>query len=107
MPLYVYQAAYTPESLAAQMRDPQDRLEVVGKQVESVGAKIVAGGFPFGEYDVLAIFEAPDDTTMAAVSVAVGAAGAVRNARTARLLSGSEWVASLRKASTVGYRPVR
>lgn len=29
MPQYLYQAAYTPESLAAQIKNPQDRLEVV------------------------------------------------------------------------------
>src|SRR2546422_6410324 len=67
MPQYLYQLAYTPESLAAQMKNPQDRLEVVGKQLtESAGVKIVAGGDSFGEYDVAVIVEAADDTTMAA-----------------------------------------
>ena len=105
MALYLYQAAYTSESLATQIKNPQDRLELVGKQLESVGAKIVAGGFTFGDYDVLAIVDAADDTTMAAVSLAITAGGAVRAARTTRLLSGAEWVESLKKASSVGYRP--
>ncbi len=29
MPQYLYQAAYTAESLAAQIKDPKDRIEVV------------------------------------------------------------------------------
>lgn len=29
MPLYMYQAAYTPESWAAQLKDPQNRVEAV------------------------------------------------------------------------------
>src|SRR5262245_31082122 len=33
MPQYLYQLAYTAESLAAQMKNPQDRLELVGKQL--------------------------------------------------------------------------
>ena len=33
MPQYLYQLAYTPESLAAQIKNPQDRLELVGKQL--------------------------------------------------------------------------
>ena len=46
MPQYLYQVAYTSESLAAQIKNPQDRLEVVGKQItDAVGARILAGGY--------------------------------------------------------------
>jgi len=107
MALYMYQASYTPESLAAQIKDPQDRLQVVSSQIQSVGAKIVSGGFTFGEYDVMAIMDAPDDTTMTAVAIAVGAGGAIKASKTTRLLSGAEWVESLKKAASVGYRPAR
>jgi uncharacterized protein with GYD domain len=105
MPQYLYQIAYTPESLAAQIRNPADRLEVVGNQIAPTGARIVAGGYSFGEYDVSVVIEAPDDTTMASVALAVAAAGAVRAGRTTRLLSGAEWIDALTKASSVGYRP--
>jgi len=105
MPLYMYQGAYTAESLAVQIKNPQDRLDVVGKQIAPAGAKLVTGGFSFGDYDVVAIIDAPDDTTMAAVSVAIAAGGAIRAAKTTRLLSGAEWVETLKKASSVGYRP--
>ena len=47
MALYMYQASYTPESLAAQIKDPQDRLQVVGRQIESSGVKFVSGGFTY------------------------------------------------------------
>ena len=107
MPLYMYQAAYTAESLAAQMKDPQDRLAVVGKQMESTGVKIITGGYCFGEYDVVAIMEAPNDTAAAGVAVAVAAGGAVRNGQTTRLLDGNEWIAALKNAATVGYQPKR
>src|SRR5262249_6146698 len=83
MPQYLYQVAYTPESLAAQIKSPQDRLEVVGKQLnDAVGARILAGGYSYGEYDISVVVEAPDDITMAAVAVAVAAGGAVRAAKT-------------------------
>ena len=105
MPLYLYQAAYTPESLAAQIKNPSDRLEIVGGQLKSSGVRIITGGYSFGDYDISLVMEAADDTAMAAVSVAISAGGAVRNARTTRLLSGSEYVEALRKASSVGYKP--
>jgi len=107
MALYLYQCSYTPESLAAQVKDPQDRLAVVNKQIEPTGAKIVAGGFSFGDYDVTAIVDAPSDATMAAVAIAIGAGGAVRSGKTTKLLSGAEWVEALKQAGSVGYRPAR
>ena len=79
MPQYLYQVAYTSESLAAQIKNPQDRLELVGKQIAAaVGAKILGGGY-------------------------------VKAAKTTPLLSGAQWVAALKKAPAVSaqYRPAR
>jgi hypothetical protein len=51
MPLYMYQAAYTWESWAAQLKNPQNRIETVGRQAcEAVGGKLVGGWYCFGEY---------------------------------------------------------
>jgi uncharacterized protein with GYD domain len=107
MALYMYQASYTAESVAAQIKEPQDRIKVVTPAIESLGAKILVGGYPFGEYDVLVVLEAPDDTTAASVALAVAAGGAVKSARTTRLLSGQEWIESLRKAQGSQYQPAR
>ena len=107
MPLYMYQAAYTAESIAAQIKEPRDRLEAVRPALEALGGKIVVGGYPFGEYDVLVVIEAPDDTTAASFALAVGAGGAAKSAKTTRLLSGQEWIESLRKAQGSQYRPAR
>ncbi len=108
MPLYLYQLAYTAESLAAQIKDPQDRLEVAAKPlIKKVGGKLIGGGFSFGEYDVSLLFEAPDDEAVAAVALAVAAGGAIRASKTTKLLSGDQWVASLKKAAkvTTVYKP--
>jgi uncharacterized protein with GYD domain len=107
MALYMYQAAYTAESMAAQIKEPQDRIEAVRPSLDALGAKILAGGYPFGDYDVLVIYEAADDTVAASVAMAVAAGGAVRSASTTRLLTGPEWVESLRKAQGSTYRPAR
>ena len=107
MALYMYQASYTAESVAAQIKEPQDRIKVVTPAIEALGAKILLGGYPFGEYDVLVVLEAPDDTTAASVALAVAAGGAVKSARTTRLLSGQEWIESLRKAQGSQYQPAR
>jgi uncharacterized protein with GYD domain len=107
MAQYLYQAAYTAESVAAQIKEPQDRIKAVTPALEAMGVKILVGGYPFGDYDALVIFEAPDDTTAASVALAVAAGGATRSARTTRLLSGQEWIDSLRKAQGSQYQPAR
>jgi uncharacterized protein with GYD domain len=109
MPLYLYQAAYTPESIAAQIKEPKDRVEVVKPAFDAIGAKILAAGYSFGEYDVLVVYEAPDDTSAAGLALAIAAGGALKSAKTTPLLSGQEWIESLRKAQGVvpQYRPAR
>ncbi|TME99508.1 MAG: GYD domain-containing protein [Chloroflexi bacterium] len=109
MPLYMYEGAYTPESLAAQIREPRDRIEVVKPAFDAIGAKILAAGYPFGQYDVIVVYEAPNDTAAASLALAVAAGGAVKAAKTTKLLSGQEWIASLTGAQKVApqYRPAR
>jgi len=107
MALYMYQAGYTAESMAAQIKDPQDRIEAVRPSLEAMGGTILAAGYPFGDYDVLVVYEAADDTVAASFAMAVAAGGAVRSAKTTRLLNGAEWVESLRKAQGSQYRPAR
>jgi len=104
MPRYLYQCAYTPEAMSAQIEEPQDRIEVVRPALEAMGAKFLASGYAFGEYDVTLIYDAPDDTTAASVAMAIAAGGATKAAKTTRLLNGEEWVESLRRAKGSQYR---
>ena len=107
MALYMYQASYTAKSMAAQLKEPADPAEAIRSALEEVGARLVVAGFPFGEYDVLVVYEAPDDVTAASVAMAVAAAGEVRSGKTTRLLSGQEWLESLRKRRIVTHRKPR
>ena len=107
MTVYMYQASYTAKSMAAQLTQPRDPVEAIRPALEDLGATIVVAGFPFGEYDVLVVYEAPDDMTAASVAMAIAAAGEVKSGKTTRLLSGQEWVESLRKHRIVTMRKAR
>ncbi len=110
MPLYMYQAAYTPESWAAQIKNPQNRVETVGQKVcEAVGGKYVGGWLCFGDYDLVIIADVPDNESMAAIALAVGAGGAIKASKTTVLMTGKEGVAALEKADAVAkaYSPAR
>ena len=110
MPLYMYQAAYTAESWAAQMKNPQNRVESVGRQVcEAVGGKFIGGWYCFGDYDLMLIADVPNNESMAAIAVAIAAGGAIKSSHTTALMSGSELVEALKKSGSVakGYKPAR
>lgn len=110
MPLFMYQAAYTPESWAAQIKNPQNRVETVGRQAcEAVGGKLVGGWLCFGEYDLVVVADVPDIESMAAIALALGAGGAVKASKTTPLISGSQGIEALKKAEAVArtYRPAR
>lgn len=110
MPLFMYQAAYTPESWAAQIKNPANRVETVGRKVcEAAGGRLVGGWLCFGEYDLVIIADVPSKEDMAAVALAVGAGGAIKAAKTTVLMTGDEGVEALNKAAEVAraYSPAR
>lgn len=110
MPLYMYQAAYTPESWAAQLKTPQNRVETVGKKVcEAAGGKLVGAWLCFGKYDFIIIVDAPSNESMAAIALAAGAGGAIKASKTTVLMSAAEGVAAMKQAQAVAkvYSPAR
>jgi uncharacterized protein with GYD domain len=110
MPLYMYQAAYTAESWAAQLKNPQNRVETVGRSAcEAVGGKLIGGWYCFGDYDLAVIADVPNNESMAAIALAFAAGGAVKSAKTTVLMTGAEGVEGMKKADTVArvYKPAR
>ena len=110
MPLYMYQFAYTPESWAAQLKKPENRIENVGRTAcEAAGGKFVAGWLCFGEYDAVLIADMPDAESWSAVALAVAAGGAVKSGKTTLLMTGAQGVAAMKKASAVAkvYKPAK
>ena len=103
MPYYMLQVAYTAESWAAQVNNPQNRADQVGPAIEKLGGK--AAYYSFGEYDIVAILEFPDNVSAAALSLAASAGGAVKAARTTPLMTLQEGVEAMSKAAGSGYRP--
>jgi uncharacterized protein with GYD domain len=54
------------------------RLREVNRDVEELGAKVLHQWASLGEYDFVNIVEAPDDLTVARVSLALGARGSAK-----------------------------
>ena len=105
MRYYLLQTTYDAAGWAALVDHPHDRTEALRASVEALGGTLIGMWLAFGETDVVAIFQMPDDVAAAGVSMAISAGGAVTAVKTTPLLTIDEGMAALRKASTSGYRP--
>jgi uncharacterized protein with GYD domain len=102
---YLIQVAYTPEAWATMVKNPQDRIELVRPVVERLGGKMDEGFLSFGEYDVVAICQLPDNGSAAAFSMAASAGGAVKAFKTTPLMTMADAVKAMKKAGKASYQP--
>ena len=102
---YLYQATYTQEAWATQLQNPQNVADRVRGSVEELGGSIVGVWYAFGESDLFAVLEMPDNVSMAAFAIAVAAGGAVSAAKTTVLMPLEDGMAAMSKATTSTYRP--
>jgi uncharacterized protein with GYD domain len=77
MARYVALMNYTQEGLAG-VKGALERLEQNSKGFEAMGAKLIDFYWVMGQYDMVAIMEAPDDETAAKVALAYGMKGTGR-----------------------------
>ena len=105
MPLYLTRFSYTPETWARLIANPEDRRAAAQSYIESVGGELHGFWYAFGTHDGYTLWEAPDNVSMAAVSVAIGSGGAVTSLDTTVLITVDEALDALRKAAQVKYRP--
>ena len=105
MALYLTRFSYTPETWARMIAKPEDRRTAAQAYIESVGGKLHGFWYAFGTHDGYNLWEAPDNVSMAAVALAIGAGGALASFETTVLMSVDDTLAALRKAGEVRYRP--
>jgi uncharacterized protein with GYD domain len=60
------------------LKENPNRLKEVNKEIEAMGAKIMSQYATLGPYDFINILEAPDNETIAKISVELGSRGSVR-----------------------------
>ena len=98
MALYMFQASYTDASIKAMIANKDNRKEAAEKAIAAAGGKLLSLYFCFGDYDIIAIAEMPDNTSMA---------GAFTSVKSTVLISPEEMLESLQKAEAFlpGYRP--
>jgi uncharacterized protein with GYD domain len=104
MPFYLTRFSYTPETWAKLIKNPEDRRLAAKEYIEAVGGKLHGFWYAFGDHDGYTLWEAPDNVSMAATALAIGAGGALSSFQTTALLTIEETLAAMQKASAIRYR---
>jgi uncharacterized protein with GYD domain len=100
---YMFTVDYSVEGLRGIMSEgAEHRAAFIASLIENLGGKMESFHFAFGETDVYVIGTLPDDTTAAAIGMAVGASG-VGSCATIKLLTPAE--ADAARSISTGYRP--
>ena len=102
---YLFQLAYTPEAWAAQLKNPQNRIEAVTPVLERLGGRFETVYYAFGDYDIIGILDLPDNVSATAFALAVNAGGAVKAYKTTPLVTIEEGLEAMRRGAEAGYRP--
>jgi uncharacterized protein with GYD domain len=93
MPIYLMLTTLTEKGVQTLKSNP-GRLREVNRDVEELGAKVLHQWASLGKYDFVNVVEAPDELTMANLSVKLGARGSV-NFETLTLIPVDELLRSL------------
>jgi uncharacterized protein with GYD domain len=77
VPTYIMLTTLTPEGVQTIKNNPS-RIREVNKEVEQLGASVKAQWATLGQFDFVNVIEAPDEKTIARVSLELGSRGTGR-----------------------------
>ena len=103
MAKYLARFSYTKEGLQGLVKDGGTaRRDAAARAVEAAGGTMEAFYYAFGDHDLYAIVDVPDNQTMAAIMLTIGTSGAASGSTTV-LLTPEEVDAAVNR--DVAYRP--
>lgn len=103
MPKYLISANYTATGMeGVRSAGAKSRVDAVSNMLEAMGGRLESFYFAFGDTDVFAVAEVPDDEAAAAVALTINSSGAV-SVRTTKLLAPEQIDDALSRS--VDYHP--
>ena len=101
---YLFQGSYSAEGIKGVLKEGgTGRRAAVEAALKTLGGKLEAYYFAFGETDVYVIVDGIDNTTAAAFSMGIAQSGALSSVKTTVLMTPEEIDAAGKK--TMSYRP--
>jgi uncharacterized protein with GYD domain len=77
MPVYIMMSTLTDEGRKTIKKHPE-RIEEVNREIENMGAKVLAQYAILGQYDFISILDAPNNEAVAKISIELGSRGTVQ-----------------------------
>jgi len=78
VPTYIMLTSLTSDGVKTIKNNP-GRVQEVNREMEQLGVKVVSQWATLGRYDFVSVVEAPDERTMAKVSIEMGSRGTTMN----------------------------
>ncbi|HYQ08094.1 MAG TPA: GYD domain-containing protein [Xanthobacteraceae bacterium] len=105
MPKYLVEGRYTADGLKGLTREGSSRRrDDIAKTIESAGGKLEAIYFAFGDADFYIIFDVPDNTSAAALSIIANQGGFVTS-KIIVLMTTDEMDQAIKKTATIKFLP--
>jgi len=93
LPTYIMLTSFTADGVKTIKNHP-GRVQEVNKEMEQLGVKVLNQWATLGQYDFVSVVDAPDEKTMAKVSVELGSRGTTSN-QTLTAIPAEEFTQSL------------
>lgn len=77
MPIYIMISSLTDDGRKTIKKHPE-RIEEVNREIENMGAKVLAQYAVLGQYDFISILDAPNNEAIAKISIDLGSRGTVQ-----------------------------
>lgn len=101
MALYLWQFTFTSKAWERQMGEHASPLDHLDDSVAGeYGGKVLQSWYAFGEYDIIAVVEMPDNESMAAYVLALSSLGYVSSGKTTVLMTMDEGASAVGRAGT-------
>jgi uncharacterized protein with GYD domain len=78
VPTYIMLTSLTPDGVKTIKNNP-GRVQEVNREMEQLGVNVLSQWATLGRYDFVSVVEAPDERTMAKVSIELGSRGTTTN----------------------------
>ncbi len=98
MTFYLLRAKLDHEFMKALVQRPEDRMVATTRLLKGIGGRLHYYFFCFGEYDIVLIYELPDDISSASLSMVLTSSGSVTEVETTPLLTTEEAAAAMSRA---------
>jgi uncharacterized protein with GYD domain len=106
MPKYLIEASYSHEGFeGVRTKGGSSRRNAIAEAAKSMGGKLEAFYFAFGEHDAVVLLDLPDNEAAAAVALSADAAGGASTKTTVLLTPEEVDEAAERSRDAVDYRP--